>query len=218
MTRDEGVARIKEQLGFRTTLDSSIVNQLILAQVLLEANHPLPWFLVSEDSYTVTDIGDERVSIPLDFLAETDEAVFKYVPDVVSGDNPEVDLVKDDYDTLRINYRDDSTGLTKVGPPEAYALLGNYFRIFPTPDALYTLKTIYYAKDTTLDTNVENKWLKYAPMLILGRAGKFIAGPLRDTAAMQIFGEWEQIGQTSLIRRDTDRDLANRSLQMGGPH
>jgi hypothetical protein len=105
-----------------------------------------------------------------------------------------------------------------VGPPEAYALLGNYFRIFPTPDALYTLKTIYYAKDTTLDTNVENKWLKYAPMLILGRAGKFIAGPLRDTAAMQIFGEWEQIGQTSLIRRDTDRDLANRSLQMGGPH
>lgn len=219
MTRDEGVAHIQMQLAFRTTLASSIILQLQLAQTMLEAGPTLPWFLLTEEAYTRTTAGDERIPVPDDFIEEVDEIDFKYIPDTISDTNPEVRLVKDEYDVLRKNYFDSSTGITRVGPPEAYALLGEYFRIFPTPDDDYLVKMPYYANATSLVTNVENGWLKHVPYLLLGKAGKQIAGgPLRDTQAYQIFDGWEKEGRAILAAKKVSRELANREMQMGGPH
>ncbi len=219
MTRDEAVSAIQMQLAFRTTLSSEIVTMLQLAQQELELAPTLPWFLISEDSYQDTSDGEQRVPIPVDFLDETDEAVLRYVPTTPSADDPEVDLFKDDYDSLRKAYMDTTTGTIQTGPPEAYALLGSYFRIFPTPDDTYRLRMIYYAQDDVLDSNVENQWLKYVPQLLMGRAGKKIAlGPLRDQVAYSIFDSWEKTGQASLILREVTRDLSNKTLQVGGKH
>ncbi len=218
MTRDECVAEIKRQLGFRTTLDTTIVTQLQIVQTELELAPTLPWFLVSEDSYSVTTPDEQRIVLPTDFLQEIDEATLRYVPDVVSAETPEKDLIKDDYDELRKSFMDTTTGTLQTGPPEAYAIFGNYFRIFPTPDDIYTLKMIYYAQDDTLDTNIENQWLKYSPQLLMGKAGKMIAGALRDSVALGIFQQWEAAGQAALILRDASRPVANRNLQVGGRH
>lgn len=216
MTRDEAVAIIQEQLGFRSDLTTSILTNLKLAQQTLEKGPTKPWWLISEDSYTRTTADEPRVSLPADFLSETDQAVLRYVPDDLT--DGEVELKKDDYDTLRKNYFDDITGTTETGSPVAYALLGNYFRIFPVPDDDYLLKQIYYAKDTLLDTNIENGWLKHIPCILIGKAGGQLAAALRDSAALATFRSWENEGRIILSGQTTDRDMANRDMQIGGPH
>src|SRR5690349_7714799 len=153
MTRDEGVAMIKQVLGFRTGLDSTIVSNMVYCQTRLEAGITRPQFLVSEDSFTTTTADEPRILLPTDFLAETEQAVLKYRPDTWP-DDPEVPLTKDLYDVLFNNYRE-----AENGPPEAYSRLGNYFYIFPTPDDVYTIRMIYYKRDTVLTSNVENGWL-----------------------------------------------------------
>ncbi len=219
MTRDEAVAEIQLQLAFRTTLSTEIISHLQQAQRELELAPTLPWFLISEDSYQDTVSGEQRVTLPSDFLDETDQAVLRYVPSTPSADDPEVDLFKDDYDALRKTYMDTTTGIIQTGPPESYALVGNYFRIFPTPDDEYRLRMIYYAEDDVLDTDIENNWLKYCPLLLMGKAGKKIAlGPLRDQLAYGIFDSWEKEGRSLLLTREVTRDLSNKNLQVGGRH
>ena len=212
MTRDEGVAMIKEQLGFRTTLDSSIVNYMLLAQVTLEKAPTKPWFLVSEDTFTSTVANEERVPVPLDFLCETDDAALRYRPDSYP-DLPERELKKEDYDVLREIFR-----CTENGKPRGYALIGNYFRIAPVPDAVYNLRQLYYKKGTLLSSNIENEWLKEVPLLLLGSAGKLISGPTRDVRASNVFDGWIATGTAILHNHDSSRASANRNDQIGGKH
>lgn len=216
MTRDEAVAIIQQQLGFRSDLSSQIITNLKLAQTSLEKGPTKPWFLVAEDSYIRTTSGEQRLPIPSDFLQETDQAVLRYVPDDLT--DGEVDLKKDDYDTLRKNYLDSTTGTTQTGPPEAYALLGEYFRLFPTPDDDYLIRQIYFAEDDVLSTNIENGWLKHFPYLLIGKAGGQIASALRDSGALATFNRWENEGRVLLVSQTYDREFTNRDMQMGGAH
>lgn len=218
MTRDEAIALMQIQLGFRTDQSANLVTCLQAAQQQLELQPTKPWFLVSTD-YTLTTVAEtEAVALPTDFLQEIDEQVLRYIPDedddADDDTSNEVDLVKDSYDVLRANFRDNV-----FGEPEAYALVGEYFRIFPTPDDEYTLKFIYYKKDTVLSSNVENGWLKWAPYLLMGKAGQLLsAGGLRDTGATQVFMGWEQQGAIALHAQNVAREMGNRDLQVGGPH
>jgi hypothetical protein len=215
MTRDEGIALIKQKLGFRqgTGLDASIVANMVAVQADLEAGPVKPFFLISEDAYTTTTPNDERLFIPDDFLEEVEDAVFKYVPDGVTEASGEIDLYKDEYDTLRSNFKN-----VPKGPPQAYCLLGNYFRLFPTPDAIYTVHLIYYQRDAALTSNIENKWMKWNPKIIYGIAGKNIAESLRDFAAVNAMQQWEAEGRILLSRQSITREMANRNMQIGGPH
>ena len=216
MLRSAAVSLIQQQLGFRSDLSSEIITNLQHAQTMLEAGPTLPWFLVSEDSYIDTVDGEQRIALPSDFLQETDEAVLRYVPTTLT--DGEVDLKKDFFDVLRKNYQDTTTGTTEEGSPEAYALQGSYFWIFPTPDDEYRLRMIYYKRDTTLSTDVENGWLKWVPYLLIGKAGGMIASALRDLAAVGTFQRWEQEGRLLLSSFETSRAMMNREMQMGGPH
>jgi len=211
MTRDEGVALIKQVLGFRTGLDATIVTNMQFVQTTLELGPTRPHWLVSEDSFTTTLANDERIAVPVDFLEEIDQAVLKYVPD--DTDDEEVDLDKEDYDVLRKNFR----GRTP-GPPEAYGLLGGYFRLFPTPDAVYTIRMIFYKKAAVLTSNIENEWMANNPMLLLGLAGGIVAISLRDTVAKMEFDRWAQQGRVLQAAQATSRDMANMEMQVGGPH
>lgn len=213
MTRDEAVALIQEQLGFRTTLSSNIITHLQLAQTTLEAGPTKPWFLISEDSFADTTAEEQRIAIPTTFLQEVEEAVLRYVPDDAELISDEIDLIKDDYDVLRKNYAD-----SESGEPEAYCLLDGYFRLFPVPDDVYRLRMIYYKQDTVLSTNVENNWLKYVPLLLIGKAGRQIATALRDITAATVFQNWENEGRIILLSQTIAREMANRNMQMGGAH
>lgn len=211
MVRDDAIVLMQEVLGFRTGLNSTIIRHLKLAQQTLEEGPTLPWFLLSEDSYTTTVADEERILVPSDMLAEEDDVVLKYVP--ADTTEEEVDLIKDEYDVLRKNFRG-----AEAGPPEYYALVGKYFRIFPTPDDTYTLRMIYYKKADLLDSNIENVWLANAPKVLMGSAGQTVAAAIRDVVAAAEFSRWEKEGRILMSQKKTDREMANRELQVGGPH
>lgn len=201
------------QLGFRSDQSANIILHLKLAQTMLEKSPTKPWFLIAaEDTFTTT-IAQQKLTIPTDFLQEADAGVFRYVPDDADGLDDEVDLVKGDYDVLRANFR-----IVAPGKPQAYALFGGYFYIFPAPDAVYTLHMIRYGQDTVLSTNIENNWLKYSPKLLMGSAGKEIAAALRDSNAMEIFNRWEAEDRILTFSSEVARDSANADMQVGGPH
>ena len=213
MTRDEMVVLIKEQLGFRTTLDANIVRYLTLAQIALEKLPDKPWFLMSEDSFTITTADEERVEVPADFIEEVEDATFKYRPDTYPTD-PENDLIKDGYDNLRQVYVGSVTG-----PPEAYALLGNYFRIFPTPDDDYNVRLIYYKKAAALAVGSDsNVWSLNAPHLLMGTAGMHIGTAIRDKDATSTFQSWISADMQAINNKNVARDVANQILQVGGRH
>lgn len=211
MTRDEAVSIIQQQLGFRTDLQTEIITNLKLAQTMLEAGPTRPWFLVSEQQFITLTPNEQRLVVPSSMLTEIDQARLVYIPD--DSDEDAVDLTKEDYDQLSRDYAE-----VENGPPEAYALLGSYFRIFPTPDDDYTIKIIVFSPDVVLTSNVENGWLKHVPYALIGKAGAQIASAIRDNVALAVFQGWEREGRLALQGKDVARDVANRVLQVGGPH
>jgi len=164
MTRDEAVVEIQEILSFRTDQVAGIERRLKRAQTFAENGPQLPWFLKTERSSIATAVDEERIPLPNDFLKEYEESALWYVP--TDTDEQEVPLVKDDLDFLRGKFPRTSTGI-----PTHYAIDSKYFRLFPTPDAAYTVKMVYYKKDTVLDSDIENLWLEHAPWILIGRAG-----------------------------------------------
>lgn len=216
MTRDEAVAIIHQQMGFRSDLSSVIVTHMKLAQQQLELEPAKPWFLLTETLSTETEEGQPKVLMPsgsIAMLEEFDNGALYYVPDSGDDEGKNLKLGKFEYDVLVENYKD-----TDPGYPVAYALRGKYFHIFPTPDDIYTLKILIYANDTILDSNVENNWLKYAPLVLIGKTLKMIATAPRDQVAKTTGQEWEREGRLALIAAEETRDLANQELQIGGPH
>jgi len=211
MTRDEAIIRIRRYLGFRTDLQTEIIDALRDAQVELEEAEFLPWFLLVEVASISTTADEERVPVPSDFIRESEETALWYYDAAADADARWVELKKADIDTLRNVYQDET------GVPKAYALDQLYFRIKPTPDAVYTLKLgSYFAQDTVLSTNVENNWLKHVPNLMIGKAGMLVAAPVRDANAYGQFQKMESEGMATLIKQNTAREMANRRLTMGG--
>jgi hypothetical protein len=214
MTRGEAITLIQQQLGFRSDLTDAIVQNMQLAQTTLEGSPTKPWFLLSEESQTTTSADSHRVQIPSDFLCEAESGALIYRPSDATED--EVILGKRDYDWLLKEYPSvyDSDA---VRTPKYYALRGDYFMIFPKPDAEYTLRMVYYKQDDVLDTDVENEWLKHVPLLLCGMAGLLLAPGLRDREATKTFNNWQAVGQSILYTRNEDREHANRDdYQMGG--
>lgn len=218
MLRDDAAGIAQTLLGFRGDQVANFATMFQFVQNQLEMGPIRPWFLLQEDSLVRTAIGDERIEIPADFIAECDELPLRYRPDDYPTDD-EVQLRKDSYELLKKNFAP-STILPGVTQqiPQAYARVGYYFRIFPLPDANYAIRLIYYAKDTVLSSNIENKWLKWSPDILIGKAGKLLATGLRDAGAYGEFAKMEAAGMDRLLRENEEQKVVNTTPQMGGPH
>ena len=210
MLRSAAVSIIQQALGFRTDKMTEIITALQSAQTILERNALLPWFLQTEISSFSTTSDEERVLLPTDFLREWDEGSLWYFNAAAVQDADKwTELVKDDLDELRKSLPGD-------GAPQAYSLDGIYIRIFPTPDAAYVLKQVYYKEDATLDSDLENDWLKYFPFLMIGKAGALLPPDLMSDKAMRQFQKWEAEGTVQMVIDNTARDQAGRRPIMGG--
>ncbi|MFQ5741990.1 MAG: hypothetical protein ACE5HV_00195 [Acidobacteriota bacterium] len=212
MTRDEAVTEVQRGLGFRTDLATEIITALKTVQSELERRATLPWFLLTEVASASTVKDEERVPVPSDFLREYEEDALHYFNGAtgVADEDVWTPLAKDDLEFLR----DELPG---SGAPQAYALDVKYFRVFPTPDAVYTLKQIYYKTDTVLNSNIENQWLKYAHALLIGEAGIKIASGLRDKEGLPLFQSMAQRGANDLLVENEARAHEGRRYIMGGP-
>jgi hypothetical protein len=208
MTRNEAVAIVKQQLGFRTNLDETIVTNMQLAQKQLEMGPTLPWFLLSEYSTISTSASEPRLPLPTDFLRMHEESDVL----LLNEEDDEVVLVKDVESVLRGNYFN-----ADAAQPEAYAIVGNNLVLFPTPDASYYVKLRYYQRDVTLSSNVTNGFLTWCPYVLIGKAGGLVASALRDSAAQGIFRGLENEGRLALAAMETARQESGGTPQMGGP-
>jgi hypothetical protein len=212
MTRDEIVTLIKRTCGYRKTGDSDIVENMNLVQIQLERGPTYPWFLLSERAQILCSIGDERIPLPNDFLAEDEDDTI-WIEVTTDDPTTQEPLAKDEKDLLRDKYRNSS------GQPVAYAMSGEYVRLFPIPDAAYKLWMQYYQKqESVLSGNIENKWLKYAPEVIMGEAGYLYAAGLRDSNAMAVFDTMRKSARLVLEVENEEKKHSNRRYQIGGPH
>jgi hypothetical protein len=215
MLRDDASTLIQTLLGFRTDQASNIVTLMQTVQFEAENGPIKPWFLLSEDSIAVTTIGEERLAVPLDFLEEDQELPLRYRPTDWPTED-EIDLWKDSYVLLKRNFAPSTILPGTQQVPQAYALVGNYFRIFPTPDKEYNIRLIYYARATTLSSNITNGWLSNVPYFLIGKTGKLLAAALSNTIAFQTFDMMEKEGMDSILRENAARQEANKTPQMGG--
>jgi hypothetical protein len=137
----------------------------------------------------------------------------RYIPDDATDQSEYIELEKDDFDTLVRNFKD-----TISGPPEAFTLVGDYFRLFPLPDDDYLIQIMNYQRDDVLDSDIENKWLKHAPDALIGSAGLLVAQAIRDKDAIGFFSQMQMRGMKQLYGQNELREHSNRTYQMGGPH
>lgn len=211
MKRDDAVAIIKGRCSKRTNadLDADIVAEMQLQQLELETALVLPWFLLSEIAVASTTAHDERLTLPTLFIREPEEETALWYLKTSDTENPRKALTKDAYDKLVQLFPGE-------GEPKAYGLVGQYFRLKPTPDAVYQIEMIYYKKDTILDSNIENLWLKNAPDLLIAKTGCVIAGEyLKDMDAFALFSKQLDSASTRYATLWEARDHVGRDYQMG---
>lgn len=218
MNLQRAINIVKRQCGFRQVGDADIMDIFIDAQEQIETTYPvepLPWFLLTERSDTTTLGEEERVLVPSDFMTEWEEDALW----LQFSSGGEKALKKYDADDARawVNRFSDAnqTSMTTSGD-YMYALTGDYFRLFPTPPDVLTLKMIYYQKQPAFSSLTdEGRWLKYAPWVLIGMAGENYAHALRDAAAMDYFQKKKGAALQAITDFTINRQLTNRRMAMG---
>lgn len=217
MNRGTAIATIAYRLGNRTDLNTKILSEMDLIQsTLLEQPGALvgdfPWFLLSEMSSSETNVGDERLEVPSNMLAEYDQGTLWLYDSTL--DDPWVELIKDDYDFLKAQ----NLG---SGKPTHYALVGKYFRLAPIPDAIYPAKMLFWKSDTLpsalANDSATNLWLTHAPDLLIAETAQVMAlGHLQNMQLAMAFGAQAKQARDRLANQTATRKFANRRLVMGG--
>jgi hypothetical protein len=233
MTRDEVIKVVLMRCGMRQNdkvLQEAAVMELTLQQqTKLERAHFKPWFLLSETETTVTFPSEERIPLPKNFLQEYEEGALSirdydddkediegYVPP------PYRDLVKDDYDYLKVKFPPGDYGRGYDYAPQAYAIVGTYITLHPAPQRTYMLKMKYYKKAETFaqpygeGADLTNEWLTQAPDWVIGELGAVIAGSyIKDDATAGKFAEQANRAKGEIYVDQVARDEANRTRSMG---
>lgn len=217
MTRDQAILLLLSRLGQRqtdTVLQAAAVSEMNAAQERMEHEKFKPWFLLSEQKDVLTVAGEERLAVPSDFLEECEEGtLWRYDATLAQ---PYVDLKKDDYDNAKARY-------PNAGKPLRYSLSGNYFRLHPTPDAAYTIRSMFYVKQPVIPEAygvpglvTTNAWLTFASDWLIAETGLVLAKYYtRDTDAATHFGNDLVVARNRCHTETVARMEANYSRQMG---
>lgn len=217
MLRDTAVARVKQMLGFKLNLDAEIVQAMIEAQEDLERSSELPWFL--RDPYSTTSTfakltpSVKSYATPTGFIREDEQSRFTLVDPYSLR---EWVITKDEEGHLRSRWPDRWPEMEGEGLPHGFSRRDGIFTFYPTPDKSYLVSGHYYKKDVSLSTNIENKWLKELPHIIIARSGLTLAAGLRDQAGLATFGAMNEIMTEKLHRMTVADDLAGTRYVIGG--
>jgi hypothetical protein len=218
MLRDAAVSRIKTTLGFKQNLDSQIVQAMVEVQEDLEREPTLPFFLRYAwlvSGMNVLTPGQYEYILPTNFIREDEEGSNLVLRHPDTG--AETALTRDDITELRLKHPFfGENGEPNLGKPQGYFRMYRNIGFLPTPDIAYQIAGVYYGKDLPLTTNIENRWLKELPFIIIARAGLLIAGALRDQFAITQFGAMNLMMTKKLNEMSTADDMAGKKLVIGG--
>lgn len=216
MTPDDAVSAIKGQLKnwTSTAIDTWCINELNAAVRRLQRAPELPWFLFVDTDVDGTNLstvaGTEYVTLPSNFLREDAEREYcLYVQDT-SEDDQWVALVKEDYSIVKARE-------TESARPKYYDIIGSNIYLRAVPDAVYTLRVMYYKKDDVIAAgSTETTWLTQREDLLIAEAGFVIASQyLADAAAAQMFDLRRKEERQLLQHEIVARHEAARSRRMG---
>ena len=127
-----------------------------------------------------TTANDATVSVPTDFLEMRDLHIEA---------NPIHTLI---YQNPSNFFRNTKAGTLTGGYPNNYTIMGQEFQFAPIPDAVYTLKMVYYAAPEYLSsTNSSNMFLANCPDLLLyaslGEAEPYLMNDARIATWAQLY-------------------------------
>lgn len=226
MNGETAIGLLILRLGNRKNADIAerINLEMSLSQeTLCEELHLYPWFLRYTNTVVPFIAGESKILLPDNFIAFDDDwgGLFVLDPTLTSP-------VK--YRKLRRITSDDywnKYAYDEVGIPTHYMIdvstgtgvgMGTEITLTPTPDIDYACKIQYIGKDiATPASNTENRWLKYAPDLLIAHAGYQLASKhfMDDTRAIS-FSKDIVVATERLVITDTARK-ETETRTMGEP-
>jgi hypothetical protein len=143
----------------------------------------VPFFLFSDKTDLTYSANVEAIALPSNFIQEYDEdheGVLFYYDSTL--DDPWVRMRREPWGVIKSRYPGTATY------PRYYDIIGGnvYFR--PKPDTAGTMRLMYYARASTLDTVSSNPWTNNAAELFINELGFILAGQYtRDKVAVEQF-------------------------------
>ena len=225
MLRDEAVARIHNNLGYRplgTSLQGGVETRLQRAQEYMEQGKSLPWFLLQLDATFTLFVGNSAFALPVGFIRESDESRLhvlgsspihylsrRYTIDGMQAYQLATDSIMPSVYAIRRQMNATPAPGVKTTPSPGVV---EFFRTFGQN---YTFEWDYYKKDAPLTSNIENNWLREAPEVLIGLAGASVAHDLHNTEAEQGFVQLFQDRYKALFGEMIAQEEASQPLQMG---
>jgi hypothetical protein len=171
----------------RSDLATQIPDFIRLAELRLRRDLRIRQMLKSVTTATVA--GDSTVELPSDFLE---------VRDFVVIGNPVQPLNYSSPSAFNRNTRS-----WEIGKPLDYTILANDFQLAPVPDAVYTVKMLYFAAPTFLgDSNTSNVFLANTPDALLYAALLEAEPYLMNDARLNTWGSMFDRAMSSITRSD----------------
>ena len=183
----------------RSVLTSQIPDFITFAENRLRRELRIRQMLKSVTTATVAN--DSTVELPADFLQ---------VRDFVVVTNPLTPLSYSSPSSLSNDPR-----ASEVGVPKSYTILANDFQMSPVPDAVYTVKLLYFAAPAYLSSsNTTNVFLTTAPDALL-YASLIEAEPyLMNDARINTWGTMYDRAIASLAKSDEEGQYSGVPLAM----
>jgi hypothetical protein len=171
----------------RSDLTAQIPDFIRLSELRLRRDLRIRQMLKSVTTATVA--GDGTVELPSDFLE---------VRDLVIVGNPPQPLNYSSPSAFTRNARS-----WESGKPLDYTVLANDFQLAPVPDAVYTVKMLYFAAPTFLsDSNTSNVFLANTPDVLLYGALLEAEPYLMNDARINTWGTMFDRALSSITRSD----------------
>ena len=183
----------------RSDLTSQIPDFITFAENRLRRELRVRQMLRSVTTSTVA--GDATVEVPSDFLE---------IRDFVVMTNPITPMSYSSPSTLSNDPR-----TSEVGVPRSYTILASEFQLAPAPDAVYTLKLLYYSAPAYLSSsNTSNTFLTTAPDALL-YASLIEAEPyLMNDARINTWGTMYDRAIASLTKSDESTQYSGVPLSI----
>jgi hypothetical protein len=183
----------------RSDLTAQIPDFIRLSELRLRRDLRIRQMLKSVTTATVA--GDGTVELPSDFLE---------VRDLVIVGNPPQPLNYSSPSAFTRNARS-----WESGKPLDYTVLANDFQLAPVPDAVYTVKMLYFAAPTFLsDSNTSNVFLANTPDVLLYGALLEASPYLMDDARINTWGSLFDRAISSIVRSDEKGQYSGVPLAM----
>ena len=171
----------------RSDLTTQIPDFIRLSELRLRRDLRIRQMLKSVTTATVAS--DSTVELPSDFLE---------VRDLVIVGNPPQPLNYSSPSAFTRNARS-----WESGKPLDYTVLANDFQLAPVPDAVYTVKMLYFAAPTFLsDSNTSNVFLANTPDVLLYGALLEAEPYLMNDARINTWGSMFDRALSSITRSD----------------